>query len=215
MPPTFTELQRGFELGPWTVIPERGLLRQGEVEEHLEPMVMDVLVVLASHQGDVVTRDQLVDAVWDGRATTDEAIAQKIAALRYKLGDDSKTPKYIETVQKRGYRLKVTVELPDAPEPEQRSASYVRVSRPVLLAALATLAIAVIIWWPPTTKPIDSVAVLQFKNLSDDKEKFQYVIDGFTDELVNSLHQVPKLKIVQGPELIKPNTPESIIKVLN
>ncbi len=102
-------------------------------------------------------------------------------------------------------------EIPGAPEPEQRSAFYVRVSRPVLLAALAALAIAVIIWWPPS-KPIDSVAVLQFKNLSDDKEKFQYVVDGFTDELVNSLHQVPKLKIVQGPELVKPKTPESIIK---
>ena len=68
MPPTFTDLQRGFELGPWTVIPERDLLRQGEAEEHLEPMVMDVLVVLASRQGDVVTKDQLVAVVWDGRA---------------------------------------------------------------------------------------------------------------------------------------------------
>ena len=172
---------------------------------------MDVLVVLASRQGSVVTRDQLVDAVWHGRSTTDEAIVAKIATLRHKLGDDSKNPKYIETVQKRGYVLKMPVELPDAPEPDQRSASYERVSRPVLLAALATLAIAVIIWWPPTTKPIDSVAVLQFKNLSDDKEKFQYVVDGFTDELVNSLHQVPKLKIVRGPELVKPKNAESII----
>ncbi len=212
MPPTITDLQRGFELGPWTVLPERDLLRQGEVEEHLEPMVMDVLVVLASRQGDVVTKDQLVAAVWDGRATADEAIATKIATLRHKLGDDSRHPEYIETVQKRGYRLKMPVKLPDAPEPEQHSASFVRVSRPVLLAVLAALAIAIIILWPPITKPIDSVAVLQFKNLSDDKEKFQYVVDGFTDELVNSLYQVPKLTIVRGPELIKPNTPESIIK---
>ena len=69
MPPTFTDLQRGFELGLWTVIPERGLLRQGEVEEHLEPMVMDVLLVLASQQGGVVTKEHLVAVVWDGRAT--------------------------------------------------------------------------------------------------------------------------------------------------
>ncbi len=82
MPPTFTDLQRGFELGPWTVIPERDLLRQGEIEERLEPMVMDVLVVLASRQAGVVTKDQLIAAVWDGRATADEAIATKIAMLR-------------------------------------------------------------------------------------------------------------------------------------
>ena len=187
MQPTFTDLQRGFELGPWTVIPERDLLRQGEVEKHLEPMVMDVLVVLASRRGGVVTKDQLVAAVWDGRATSNEAIAAKIANLRHKLGDDSRNPEYVETVQKRGYRLKMPVELPDAPEPEQRGAVYVRVSHPVLLAALAALAIAVVIWWLPTTKPIDSVAVLQFQNLSDDKEKYKYVVDGFREEVVISI----------------------------
>lgn len=212
MPSTFTDLQRGFELGPWTVIPERCILRQGEIAEHLEPMVMDVLVVLASRQGAVVTKDQLVAAVWDGRATADEAIAAKIKMLRHKLGDDSRNPEYIETVQKRGYRLKMPVELPDAPEPEQRRASYLLIPRSLLIAGLSVFAIAIIILWPPITKPIDSVAVLQFKNLSDDKEKFQYVVDGFTDELVNSLHQVPKLNIVQGPELVESKTPESTTK---
>ncbi len=214
MPLTFSDLQRGFELGPWTVIPERDLLQQGEVEEHLEPMVMDVLVVLASRQGDVVTRDQLVVAVWDGRVTADEAIATKIATLRNKLGDDSRHPEYIETVQKRGYRLKMPVELPDAPEPEQRGAVYVRVSHPVLLAALAALAIAVVIWWLPTTKPIDSVAILQFQNLSDDKEKYQYVVDGFREELVISLSQVPNLSIARGPELSDDRTAQMIAKDL-
>jgi len=211
MPPSFTDLQRGFELGPWTVIPERDLLRQGEVEEHLEPMVMDVLVVLASRQGGVVTKDQLVAAVWNGRATADEAIAAKIATLRHKLGDDSRNPEYIETVTKRGYRLKMPVQLPDAPEPEQRSTSYLQIPWPLLVAGLSVLAVAIIILWP-SSQPIDSVAVLQFTNLSDDKEEFQYVVDGFTDELVNSLHQVPKLKIVRGPELVIPNTPKSMIK---
>ncbi len=176
-------------------------------------MVMDVLVVLASHRGGVVTRDQLVDAVWDGRFVADETIVAKIKILRNKLGDDSRNPKYIETVQKRGYRLKMPVELPDAREPEQRSAPYLQIPWPLLVAGLSVLAIAIIFLWPPS-KPIDSVAVLQFKNLSDDKEKFQYVVDGFTSELVNSLHQVPRLKIVQGPELVKSISPASICKEL-
>ncbi len=224
MPPTVTELQRGFKLGPWAVIPERGLLRQGKVAEHLEPMVMDVLVVLASQQGDVVTRDQLIDAVWAGRATADDAIAAKIATLRNKLGDDSRHPDYIETVQKRGYRLKMPVELPGAPQPEQRGAVYVQVSRPVLLAALAALAVAVIILWLPPTDPndsvavptdsIDSVAVLPFRNLSDDKDKFQYVVDGFREEFVISLGQVPNLNFTRGPELTDDRTVKMIAKDL-
>nr|CAM58095.1 transcriptional regulator [uncultured marine microorganism] len=169
MPATFTDLQGGFELGPWTVIPERGLLRQGTVKEHLEPMVMDVLMVLASHQGSVVTREQLVDAVWDGRFVADEAIVAKIATLRHKLGDHAKNPTYIETVPRRGYRLMMTAVVPEAPEPEQRG-SYKQLSRPVLIAGLALLAVAVYYWWPMPPKPIESVAVLQFRNLSDDKK---------------------------------------------
>ncbi len=214
MPPTVTDLQRGFKLGPWAVIPERGLLRQGKVAKHLEPMVMDVLVVLASQQGDVVSRDQLIDAVWAGRATADDAIAAKIATLRNKLGDDSRHPDYIETVQKRGYRLKMPVELPGASQPEQRGAVYVQVSRPVLLAALAALAIAVFIWWLPATNPTDCVAVLQFKNLSDDQEKFQYVVDGFREELVISLNLVPSLCFTRGPELSDDRTAQMIAKDL-
>ncbi len=214
MPPTFTDLQRGFELGPWTVIPERGLLRQGEVEEHLEPMVMDVLVVLASRQGRVVTRDQLVDAVWAGRATADEAIVAKIAALRNKLQDHSRDPEYIETVPRRGYRLKMPVMLTDVPEPERRSASDLQFPRSILVAGLVALAIAVIIWWPTPPKSIDSVAVLQFKNLSDEKEKFQYVVDGFREELVISLNQLPNLSFTRGPELSDDRTAQMIAKEL-
>ena len=61
---TYTELKNGFVVGPWEVLPDRGLLRDGEHEEHLEPLVMDVLVVLASYQGDVVSKDTLIEVVW-------------------------------------------------------------------------------------------------------------------------------------------------------
>ena len=123
MAPSLTDLQGGFELGPWTVVPERGLLRQGDAKEHLEPMVMDVLMVLASHQGSVVTRDQLVDAVWEGRFVADEAIVAKIATLRKQLGDDARHPIYVETIPRRGYRLMMPIRLPEAAEAEAASCS--------------------------------------------------------------------------------------------
>jgi DNA-binding winged helix-turn-helix (wHTH) protein len=119
---TYTDLIKGFEFGPWTVLPERDLIRDGDEQRHIEPMVMNVFVVLASHGGGVVTRDQLIDAVWDGRPQADEVITRCISALRRGLGDDAKTPKYIETLQKRGYRVMLRVRLPDAMEPEKRAA---------------------------------------------------------------------------------------------
>ena len=107
----YTELKKGFELGPWQVLPDRGLLRDGEEEQHVEPLPMDVLVVLASHPGEVVSPDLLIDEVWDGRPVTDEVITRCISVLRRSLGDDARNPTYIETVQKRGYRLKMPVKV--------------------------------------------------------------------------------------------------------
>ena len=207
MPPTFTDLQGGFELGPWTVVPERGLLRQGDVKEHLEPMVMDVLLVLASQQGQVVTRDQLVDAVWDGRFVADEAIVAKIAALRHKLGDDARHPTYVETIPRRGYRLMMPITLPEVVEPE--AASKRRLPMYLFPIIIVAAIVGARIIWPgddppiplPDNGSIESVAVLQFRNLSDDKEKFQYIVEGFSEELVVPLNQVPNLKITRGPQL--------------
>jgi DNA-binding winged helix-turn-helix (wHTH) protein/TolB-like protein len=221
MPPTFTELQSGFELGPWTVVPERGLLRQGVDQEHLEPMVMDVLMVLAGHQGSVVTRDQLVDAVWQGRFVTDEAIVAKIATLRNKLGDDARNPTYIETVPRRGYRLMMPIVFPDSAQPE-----VVRKSRlPNYLVPIVIVAASLLMWsilgpdrppdGPADDGRIESVAVLQFRNLSDDKERHQYIVEGFSEELAISLGQVPNLEVTRGPELSDEKTAASISKDLN
>ncbi len=64
---TFTDLRRGFELGPWTVLPDRNLLRDGETRVTVEPRPMDVLVFLASRQGEVVSNEDLVEALSENR----------------------------------------------------------------------------------------------------------------------------------------------------
>ena len=199
MPPTFDELQKGFELGAWRVDPERDLLANGGVEEHLEPMVMNVLVVLACAQGQVVTKQQLVDTVWGGRPTADDAIATKIAVLRNKLGDDRRNPVYIETIQKRGYRLRMAVVVPRDKALENRAAAPLRKILFGVATTLAAIVAAAIVWWP-RAEPIDSVAVLQFRNLCADKPACQHLVYGFSEELVVSLGQVPDLEFTRGPE---------------
>jgi hypothetical protein len=66
---------------------------------------MEVLCVLARHQGEVVSRNELIDEVWKGTFVTDEVLSRAISVLRKQLGDDSKNPEYIATVPKAGYRL--------------------------------------------------------------------------------------------------------------
>ncbi|MCC7352728.1 MAG: winged helix-turn-helix transcriptional regulator [Anaerolineae bacterium] len=75
-------------------------------ELNLTPREFDVLLYLSSHAGSLVSRDELLSAVW-GTADVvgDDALRTVIKRLRCKLGDDSKSPCYIVNIWSRGYRL--------------------------------------------------------------------------------------------------------------
>ena len=145
--PTYEALMRGFEVGPWRVSPERGLIRNGDVEQRLEPLVMDVFVVLASHDGEVVSKDQLIESVWKGRPQTDDVITRCISALRRGLADDAKNPAFVETVQRRGYRIMQPV-MPTAAGERGRDNAAGRTLRAMrLLPAVGLVAVLLIAWY--------------------------------------------------------------------
>ena len=93
-----------FVTGVWTVEPSRNLLLRGEEKTRVEPRVMDALVYLSERPGRVVSKDELVRFVWQGRSVTDDVLTVTICALRKALGDDARQPEYVETVPRRGYR---------------------------------------------------------------------------------------------------------------
>lgn len=66
---------------------------------------MDLLVFLASSGGHVVSKDEIINGVWEGRFIAETTLTRSIADLRRALGDDQRDPRYIETIPKRGYRL--------------------------------------------------------------------------------------------------------------
>lgn len=94
-----------FLLGDWVVEPDLNQLSLDGHALHLELKVMDVLVHLACHPSRVVTRQQLIDGVWDGGFISDNTLTHAIAELRRALGDCAGNPEYIETIHRRGYRL--------------------------------------------------------------------------------------------------------------
>lgn len=114
-----SDLRQQFRLGTWQVDPATGSLtgQNGEAE-HLEPKVMDVLMLLADHAGQLVSRDQLLDGVWGGNMAADELLTGAISELRRTLKDNRRDPQFIETISKRGYRLIGNVHLPDGNLPE-------------------------------------------------------------------------------------------------
>ncbi len=108
-------LPRHFRLGDWTVDPRAGQLQRGDETVRLEPKVMGVLTHLAARAGNVVSRDELLDAVWPDVVVTENALSRCVSDLRRALGDDPRTPTLIETIPKTGYRMLVPPEPVEAP----------------------------------------------------------------------------------------------------
>jgi DNA-binding winged helix-turn-helix (wHTH) protein/pimeloyl-ACP methyl ester carboxylesterase len=84
---------------------ERRELRRNGTAVHLEPQVFDVLVHLVRNHDRVVTRDELLQAVWNGRVVSEDALTSRISAARRAIGDTGEDQQLIRTVQRRGFRF--------------------------------------------------------------------------------------------------------------
>jgi len=102
---TPAERPRAFAVGDWLADPTCDALTRGDERVKIEPKAMEVLVLLARHQGEVVAQNELEAQVWRGLIVTSQSVYQSIAQLRRVLGDNPREPRYIETVPRRGYRL--------------------------------------------------------------------------------------------------------------
>ncbi len=112
-----SELGARFWLDGWMVEPRLNRLSRGSVATQVERKAMDVLVYLAERAGEVVDRREIQDAIWQTEFVTYNTVAARIYELREALEDDSKDPRYIQTVPKRGYRLIATVRFGAVVEP--------------------------------------------------------------------------------------------------
>ncbi len=99
-----------FRLGLWHVDPASCRLTSGDQGVNLEPKVMDFLVLLVESPGEVLSRDEIFSQLWPGVTVGEDTLARVVSKLRKALGDNSKTPTYVETISKRGYRLIKPVE---------------------------------------------------------------------------------------------------------
>ena len=99
------DMSETFQLGDWEVNTSLNSLSRDNTSVHLEPKMMDVLAYLSAHAGEVISTEQLLIEFWQGTFYGDAPVQKCIAMLRKKLGDNSRQPSYIETVQRRGYRI--------------------------------------------------------------------------------------------------------------
>ncbi len=99
-----------FRIGVWEVDCRLGTLISKDTRQRLAPKLMNLLQQLALSDGELVSREHLLEIVWGGTIVNDEVVSRAVAELRQALGDDAKQPTFIETIPKRGYRLIQAVE---------------------------------------------------------------------------------------------------------
>jgi adenylate cyclase len=157
-------------IGDWLVEPRLARVSRGGEAQRVTPRSMAVLLYLAEAGGSVVSRNDILDAVWPGMAVTPDALSQCLVELRKVFGDSSKQPGVIETIPKMGVRL-------IAPVVQRRAASVVQ------RAADAPTANA------RTEGKRRSLAVLPFDNLSSDPEN-AHVAAGMQEEILTRLSRL-------------------------
>ena len=206
-------------------------LRSGELRKHglrvrLQEQPFQVLVMLLEHSGEVVTRDELQKRLWpaDTFVDFDHGLNKTINKIREALGDSAESPRFVETVARRGYRFLAEVKLADAspvrssevatrPEPaaeaRDRQDLAGKLAMPkhflsslawktsvfVLLLVMTSLVTWKLHPWNRPSPIIRSLAVLPFESLSSDASQ-DYFTDGMTDELISDLGQISALRVI-------------------
>jgi TolB-like protein len=147
-------------------------LRRGSALVSLEPQVFDLLEFLIRNRQRVVTKDDLIAAIWKGRTVSESALSNRINAARSAVGDNGEDQRLIRTVVRKGIRF--VGDIRERPEPNVAAAEQPR--------------------YPPLPeKP--SIAVLPFQNLSGDPEQ-EFFADGTVEDIITALSRFSSLFVI-------------------
>jgi DNA-binding winged helix-turn-helix (wHTH) protein len=127
-----------YRIGGWTFRSGENELLRGDERRRLEDRAARTLELLCRRAGEAVGQDEIIAEVWNGRSQSPNSIPVVIGQLRRALGDDARSPRFIETVPKRGYRL--------VAEPEPEGAPPRRTRRWAAAVLVVLLAVAALAW---------------------------------------------------------------------
>jgi TolB-like protein/DNA-binding winged helix-turn-helix (wHTH) protein/Tfp pilus assembly protein PilF len=223
MPQAGTPIRLRF--GVFEVDLRAGELRKHGVRRRLQEQPFQVLAMLLERPGETVTRDELRNRLWtaDTFVDFDQGVNKAVNRIRDALGDSATSPRFVETVARRGYRFiadVIAVESAPAATPDGRTGDVAALEDDAIAVldappspsrwgrwyrwaiaggALVVASIAIALWAvesrTPTPTAIRSLAVLPLENLSGDAAQ-EYFADGMTDELIATLGQISALRVI-------------------
>jgi len=209
--PASSATHRTYSFGEFTLDLDRGALLRAGADIELRPKSFEVLNYLVERQGVLVTRDELLDAIWGQTIVSDDAVTQCLRDIRKAIRDQSQ--KKIRTVPRRGYifDLPVTMHGDLATASDDLSRTRFASGWPgwrLVVAVVLMLGVAAL-WWafgirgvkvPATVEPQSvvaphSIAVMPFLDMSPEQDQ-AYFADGISEEILNLLAQVPGLRVI-------------------
>lgn len=152
-------MSKTIKIDKWAFSPDTGTIADGEETRRLENRAAALLDLLAQSPGDVVSQSDILEQVWNGRTVSANSVAVVISDLRRALDDDPRSPKILETLPKRGYRLIADV-TPSAEPGIADPGAQARTDKPQKhwrwVAVVASIAL-LMIWWSTTNSSTASV----------------------------------------------------------
>jgi len=204
-------LRRGrfYDFGPFRLDWASKVLLRGQQIVPLTPKVFDTLLVLIQNQGTVISKDELIRAIWPDTFVEESNLAQNISVLRKVLAQSDDGKSYIETVSKRGYRFAAEVriveeaasaELPPVVDSSGSSSPGRPRPRRILILAAGVALVSAALWaWHFNRRSeapaVRSIAVLPLKDLSGDSNR-EYFADGITELLTTELSRAFPLRVL-------------------
>jgi TolB-like protein/Tfp pilus assembly protein PilF len=170
-----------YEFGPFCLDKVERVLTFNGSPVSLMPKAFEVLLALVENSRHVVSKDELMTAVWPEAHVEEANLTQNIFLLRRVLGEGDGGRQYIETIPRRGYRF-----IADVREVKDEVVSPPRSARAEANAAGRG---------PRANVAANSIAVLPLINGSHDPN-FEYLFDGITESIINNLSQLPSLKVM-------------------
>ena len=151
-------------------------LRAAGKPVNLEPQVFALLALLVQNADRLVSKDEIIEKVWDGRIVSEAAVASRVKSVRQALGDDGRKQKFVRTIHGRGYRFVAAARVSRAAEPAISAEPATDPNRAGLAPMVQTL--------DRVIRP--SLAVLPFRFLGDD-ERYAALASALPDELIADL----------------------------
>jgi TolB-like protein/DNA-binding winged helix-turn-helix (wHTH) protein/Tfp pilus assembly protein PilF len=195
------KLDGDFQVGEWLVSPALNRISRNGDNIRVEPKAMQVLVHLAEHPR-VVSKQELMSAVWPDVFVADDVLPGCISALRKAFHDDARRPRVIETIHKSGYRLLQPVKWNEhnghaTVEPAPSKWGNLRSHRS--LAAIGVIVLAAVLVgafaWYPSQRRYESLAVLPFVDSNHDSAT-QYLSDGIAQQVIDDLSKLSSLRVM-------------------